>query len=61
MSETTKITPSHLDRSAWIYVRQSSPAQVEHNRESTERQYRLVERALALGWAREQVQVVDEG
>lgn len=60
MNETTKITPSHLDRSAWVYVRQSSPAQVEHNRESTERQYRLVERPLALGWTREQVEVVDE-
>jgi DNA invertase Pin-like site-specific DNA recombinase len=59
MSETTKITPGHLDRCACVYVRQSSAAQVEHNRESTERQYQLVERALSLGWASKQVQVVD--
>jgi DNA invertase Pin-like site-specific DNA recombinase/predicted DNA-binding transcriptional regulator AlpA len=60
MSERTKISPSHLGRCACVYVRQSSAAQVERNRESTERQYRLLERALELGWAREQVQVVDE-
>lgn len=60
MSETTKITPGHLGRCAWVYLRQSSPAQVERNRESTEQQYRLVERALTLGWTREQVHLVDE-
>ena len=60
MNETTKITPEHLARRACVYVRQSSAAQVEHNRESTERQYQLVERAYALGWPREQVQVIDE-
>ena len=42
MSETDRITPDHLRRCALVYVRQSSAAQVEHNRESTERQYRLV-------------------
>ena len=60
MSETTKITHGHLDRSACVYVRQSSAAQVERNRESTERQYRLSERAVTLGWTPEQVQVVDD-
>ncbi len=60
MNETTKITAEHLARRACVYVRQSSAAQVEHNRESTERQYQLVERAYALGWPREQVQVIDE-
>ncbi len=59
MSETTKITHGHLDRRAFVYVRQSSAAQVEHNRESTERQYQLVERARSLGWTPEQIQVVD--
>lgn len=59
MSEN-KISADHLRRRAVVYVRQSSAAQVEHNRESTERQYGLVDRALALGWKREQIEVVDE-
>ncbi len=60
MSEGTKITSGHLRRSAFVYVRQSSTAQVEHNRESTERQYRLVDRAVELGWNRAQIDVVDK-
>ncbi len=60
MNEMSKITPDHLRRNAVVYVRQSSASQVEHNRESTERQYRLADRAVELGWPREQVQVVDE-
>lgn len=60
MSEATKISATHLARCAFVYVRQSSSAQVEHNRESTERQYRLVDRAIALGWRRDQVSVVDQ-
>ena len=47
----TKVGPEHLRRRACIYIRQSTSAQVEHNRESTRRQYALVERAQALGWA----------
>lgn len=54
-----KITPQHLERKAYVYVRQSSLAQVEHHRESTERQYRLQERAQGLGWPAEQVEVID--
>ena len=60
MSEATKITAGHLRRSAFVYVRQSSTAQVEHNRESTDRQYRLVDRAVELGWERSQVNIVDK-
>lgn len=60
MTDLSKIKPAHRQRSAFVYVRQSSSAQVEHNRESTERQYALVDRAVELGWAREQVSVVDE-
>ena len=45
-----KITASHLSRTAVIYVRQSTLAQVEHNTESTARQYGLVQRARQLGW-----------
>ncbi len=60
MSETTKITADHLRRCAFVYVRQSSAAQVAHNRESTDRQYQLVDRAVALGWHRDQVSTIDE-
>jgi DNA invertase Pin-like site-specific DNA recombinase/transposase-like protein len=60
MNEATKITAGHLRRSAFVYVRQSTTAQVEHNRESTERQYRLVDRAVELGWEHAQVNVVDK-
>lgn len=60
MNEPVKITADHLRRSAVIYVRQSTSGQVEHNRESTERQYRLAERAAELGWPRAQVKVIDE-
>jgi DNA invertase Pin-like site-specific DNA recombinase len=60
MSELSKITSDHLRRRAVVYVRQSSSTQVEHNRESTARQYQLAERAVALGWARDQVKVFDE-
>jgi len=60
MIDTAKIQASHHQRNAFVYVRQSSTHQLEHNRESTARQYALVHRALELGWRREQVQVIDE-
>jgi DNA invertase Pin-like site-specific DNA recombinase len=60
MSELSKITSDHLRRRAVVYVRQSSTTQVEHNRESTARQYQLAERAVALGWVRDQVRIFDE-
>jgi DNA invertase Pin-like site-specific DNA recombinase len=60
MTENTKISSTHLARRALVYVRQSSSAQVEHNRESTARQYQLVERATALGWPPGQVSVIDQ-
>src|SRR4051794_17801810 len=55
-----KITPAHRRRRAVVYVRQSTPGQVERNVESTARQYALRERAIELGWPAEQVVVVDE-
>jgi DNA invertase Pin-like site-specific DNA recombinase len=55
-----KIRPGHLTRQAIVYVRQSSPHQVRNNRESSSRQYALVERAKALGWAGKSVEVIDE-
>jgi DNA invertase Pin-like site-specific DNA recombinase len=59
MSESGKITSSHLSRAAVIYVRQSTLIQVERNTESTLRQYDLVSRARQLGWPREAVRVID--
>jgi len=49
MNERGKITPSHLARQAIVYLRQSSAAQVEHNRESPERQYALAAKAREFG------------
>jgi DNA invertase Pin-like site-specific DNA recombinase/uncharacterized protein YndB with AHSA1/START domain len=60
VSERSKLTASHLRRTAFVYVRQSSQAQLERNVESTDRQYALVQRAIELGFAREQVVVIDE-
>ena len=54
----SKIQKDHLDRAAYVYVRQSSPAQVEQNLESQRRQYGLVERAKTLGWR--DIRVIDE-
>jgi len=55
----TKIRAEHLRRLACVYVRQSSMKQVERNRESQANQYRLVQRAEALGWSRERIRVLD--
>src|SRR6516225_4195360 len=60
MNERAKITASHFARQAIVYLRQSSPAQVEHNRESTQRQYALANRACELGWSNEHIVVIDE-
>jgi DNA invertase Pin-like site-specific DNA recombinase len=60
VSERSKLTSSHLRRQAFVYLRQSSQAQLERNVESTQRQYALVERAIELGFCREQVVVIDE-
>ncbi len=54
-----KITGDHLKRQAYLYVRQSTLRQVLENTESTKRQYALRERATALGWAPDQVVVID--
>jgi DNA invertase Pin-like site-specific DNA recombinase len=56
----SKITPAHLRRQALVYIRQSTPHQVQSNQESTERQYALVKRAQHLGRAPEATVSVDE-
>lgn len=55
-----KIQPRHLDRLAIVYIRQSTPHQVVSNRESTDLQYQLRCRAVALGWAEDRVLVIDD-
>jgi DNA invertase Pin-like site-specific DNA recombinase len=60
MNERAKITANHLSRQAIVYLRQSSPAQVEHNRESTDRQYALATKARELGWPEDRIVVIDE-
>jgi DNA invertase Pin-like site-specific DNA recombinase len=54
----SKITTSHLSQTAYVYVRQSTMAQVQHNLESQRRQYALATRAGQLGW--ERIVVIDE-
>jgi len=56
----SKIQADHLGRQALIYVRQSTLTQVRENLGSQERQYDLVRRALNLGWAKEQITVIDQ-
>src|SRR5438270_10995521 len=53
-----KITADHLSRRACVYVRQSTPGQVQNNLESQRRQYALVDRARALGW--KDIDVIDD-
>ncbi len=60
MSDNPKVQTAHLQRWAFVYIRQSTAAQVAVNRESTERQYRLRERAGQLGWPPERIKIIDE-
>ena len=60
MNAREKIRSVHTSRTAFVYLRQSTPGQVQSNRESTDRQYNLVQHALKLGWSREQITVIDE-
>jgi hypothetical protein len=53
------ISEQHLNRTAYVYVRQSTLAQVRHHQESTERQYALREKALQLGWREPAIHVLD--
>jgi DNA invertase Pin-like site-specific DNA recombinase len=63
MSDPTrspKIRAWHLDRSAFVYVRQSTPQQVIDHQESTARQYALADRAVALGWTTDRITTIDD-
>ena len=55
-----KIRADHLERKAFIYIRQSTLVQVRDNTGSKARQYDLVQRAMRLGWAQENIIVIDQ-
>ena len=59
MEAQQKVRASHLKRSAYLYVRQSTLRQVLNNTESGTRQYALRQRAVALGWPVEQIVTID--
>jgi DNA invertase Pin-like site-specific DNA recombinase len=59
MNAQSKVTAAHLQRAAYLYIRQSTLRQVLENTESTQRQYGLRQRALALGWPEERIIVID--
>ena len=59
MNAESKVTAEHLKRRAYLYIRQSTLRQVLENTESTQRQYALRRRALALGWPEERIIVID--
>jgi DNA invertase Pin-like site-specific DNA recombinase len=59
MNSSELIQPRHLQRRAMIYIRQSSPSQVTTNLESQKMQYGLRDRAIALGWHENDVEVID--
>jgi len=55
-----RITTAHRAKLAYVYVRQSTAGQVRQHQESTQLQYRLVERAALLGWPRDRIEVIDD-
>jgi DNA invertase Pin-like site-specific DNA recombinase len=57
---SAKVQDHHLQRQAIVYVRQSTLQQVANNRESTQRQYALDQRAIQLGWSPQQVTILDD-
>jgi DNA invertase Pin-like site-specific DNA recombinase len=59
MNPNSKVTAAHLKRTAYLYIRQSTLRQVFENTESTKRQYALRQRAVALGWPAERIEVID--
>jgi len=58
-ARAAKVRDHHLDRKAIVYIRQSSPQQVAEHKESTARQYALADLAVALGWPRDRVEIID--
>ena len=63
MNDSLKVRPQHLERHAYLYIRQSSMKQIVENTESATRQYALRARAVALGWHEDRIVVIysDQG
>ena len=59
MSRSELVSPTHLQRKALIYIRQSTPHQVLSNQESLRLQYALQQRAIDLGWRPEDIEIID--
>jgi DNA invertase Pin-like site-specific DNA recombinase len=59
LNSNSKITPGHLKKRAYLYIRQSTLRQVFENTESTQRQYALRQRAIVLGWHAEHIEIID--
>jgi len=57
---TLKVRSEHLERQAYVYIRQSTLAQVREHQESTRRQYALKQRARELGWPDARIVIVDQ-
>ncbi len=60
MTNHPKIQPPHLERLAYVYIRQSSPHQVEQHLESQDLQYQLSQQAQRLGWTAERIVIIDD-
>lgn len=60
MNSSSKIQPTHCERQAVVYLRQSSPKQVQHHAESSRNQRALAERLVGLGWSKSQIVVIDD-
>jgi len=58
--DRSKVRPEHLERAAFVYVRQSSAKQVRENVESGRRQYGFADQARTLGWSEGQIVILDE-
>jgi DNA invertase Pin-like site-specific DNA recombinase len=60
MTGSNKIADTHRQRLAVVYVRQSDPKQVLHNRESGHNQRALQQRLRELGWPANRIRRIDE-
>jgi len=60
MKSDSKVSPSHLNRNAYIYIRQSTEHQVRENIESQQRQYELVDLAKQYNWNEGSIIVIDD-
>ena len=56
----SKVQSHHLEKPAYVYVRQSTMGQVRHHHESTERQYALRSKAIEMAWAPERIRILDQ-